>query len=154
VANGQGPPLEPICGSPPEADALRWSVRPSSGRPGRVLLVVAAAVAAGASATHWMESAVLGVCAALAVLAAVLPFLACTHYALRERQLTVRTAFYRFERDLSAFRAFEVTDRVVWLCTLRERSVLDNYRGLPLYLNGNREAVRAALLAAGLDERP
>lgn len=153
MASDQRTPPECADAGSPAGAPVRWSAHPASGQPLRVALVLATAAGAGASATYWVESPLFGVCAALVVLAAVLPFLLRTHYTVEGSHLEARTALYRFRRDLGAFRAFEMTDRVAWLCTLSKRSILDNYRGLPLYLGASRDIVRCALLAAGLEER-
>ncbi len=140
--------------SPPEDDgALRWTAHPAARQPTLVAVVVLIAIAAGVLAISWVESLLFGLLATALVLGALLPFLLPTHYTLAGTRVAIRTAAYRFERDLTAFRAFERSPRTVWLCTLSRRSVLDNYRGMPLYLSGNAETVCDALRAAGLEER-
>jgi hypothetical protein len=136
-----------------DEQTLCWTAHPAKGRPG-VAIVVGCVVLCGAiSAVYWLESPLYALIAAAVLIVALLPFFLRTHYTLGPAKLTVRTVLYGFEREMTAFRAFEVSERAIWLCTLRKRSTLDNYRGMPLYLDGNAESVRAALTAAGLEER-
>lgn len=139
--------------SSPEAVVVEWSARPADGRPGLALLVGAMIVGGAAIALQWLGSVTLAAIAALLLSIAVLPFYLRTHYRLVGGTLHVRTAVYRFERDLSVFRAFERGGRMLWLCTLTKPSVLDNYRGMGLLVSGNADAVAEALLALGLEER-
>ncbi len=136
-----------------EPVVLEWSVHPASRRPVVTAMLLLMIPVTGIAAYQYVGSVGFALVACALLVASLLPFLLRTHYALADGLLRVRTVLYRFERDLTAFRAFEMDESRAWLCTLSQASRLDNYRGLLLYLDANADDVRAALTAAGLSER-
>lgn len=144
--------------SPTEQDtttcaAIGWTAHPAAREPLKLAGIVLVAAIAAVGGILWMGSVLWGAISAGVIVAAVLPFLLRTHYRISDGKLHVRTALYRFERDLRAFRAFEVAEGRLWLCTRTTRARLDNYRGLLIHLGDATEAVREALIGLGLRER-
>lgn len=139
--------------APVERIALEWSAHPAAQRPVVTAMVFLMIPVAGMAAYQYLGSGGFAFIACAVLTVALLPFLLRTRYTLAETVLRVDTALYHFERELTAFRAFEVDASRVWLCTLSRSSRLDNYRGMLVHLDGNSEQVRAALEAVGLTER-
>lgn len=99
-----------------------------------VLLVIAAVY-------NTTESAFFGLLAFVVMLVSLAKFYFPTHYRLSENGVTVRTTTQTLTKNWSAYRSFYPDKNGILLSPFAEPSRLENFRGLFIMFNGNKEQV-------------
>jgi len=84
---------------------------------------------------------IFGILSIILLLLSLLPYFTPTHYTLNEDEIIVKKAFYTIKKQWKNIRSFYPDKNGVLLSPFSEETRLENYRGMYLRFNKNREEV-------------
>ena len=122
---------------------LEWVSHPMKRSPGKTALAVLSILLAGVAAGWIMEAPGLGIVAVILMFASLAKFFLPTRYTLTESGVTVKTTTTTFSRPWSQFRSFYADKNGVLLSPFATQSRLENFRGLYVTFEENKERVIA-----------
>jgi hypothetical protein len=127
-------------------EALTWSVDLGADRPGKRLLVVAVALAAGLVGIALFHQVVLGLVGCLAILLSTAEMFLPVRYRIDPNGASAQVGLSKTMIDWAAVRRVDVGTHGVKLSPLaRADHRLDPFRGVTLRFAGNREEVLEAI---------
>ena len=121
--------------------ALRWSTHPIKRSAKISVLVVLLLFVIWLLVYLTTFSPLLTVLSVVIMLGSLSPFFLPTYYELDEKKVRVKFFFNTKEKEWSTFRSFYVDKNGVLLSPFEKPSRLENFRGLYVRFNQNREEV-------------
>ena len=126
-----------------EGISIEWSCHPVKRRPlfsaGLTLLVLLVIV----MVYNTTQSAFFGLLAFIIMFVSLAKFYFPTYYRLSEKGVTVRTTTQTLTKNWSEYRSFYPDKNGILLSPFAEPSRLENYRGLFIMFNCNKDEVTA-----------
>jgi hypothetical protein len=126
-----------------EGSALEWKCHPVKRRPMVSVLVTVFIMVVGVLVHYATESRLLGMLAAIVLLASLAKFYFPTVYRLSDRGVTVKTTTQTLTKPWSMYRSFYPDKNGVLLSPFGRPSRLETFRGIYLMFNNNRDEVIA-----------
>ncbi len=120
---------------------LRWSTHPVKRSAKISILVILLLFVIWLLVYLTTFSPLLTVLSVVIMLGSLSPFFLPTHYELDDKKVKVKFFFNTKEKEWSTFRSFYVDKNGVLLSPFERPSRLENFRGLYVKFNENREEV-------------
>ena len=124
-----------------EGETLEWTCHPMKRRPLTTILVMLFVMVVGAGVYSWTESRVFAVFALVVLLASLARFFFPTSYRLSDRRITIKTVTQTLHKDWEVYRTSYPDKNGILLSPFVQPSRLENFRGLYLLFNNNRDEV-------------
>ena len=126
---------------PAEIALVEWTCQPAKRRPWVTALVSIFAVTVVVSVYYMSESRLFAVLAMLIMWGSLAKFYFPTSYRLSESRITIKTMTQTLNKDWSQYRSCYPDKNGILLSPFAHPSRLENFRGLYLMFEGNRDAV-------------
>jgi hypothetical protein len=126
-----------------EGPVLEWRCHPVKRRPAMSVAVTAFIMVVGVLVHYATESRLLGILAAVILLASLAKFYFPTVYRLTNHGVTVKTTTQTLVKPWSMYRSFYPDKNGVLLSPFGRPSRLETFRGIYLMFNNNRDEVLA-----------
>jgi hypothetical protein len=120
---------------------LEWTCHPVKRRPLVSVLVTLFIFAVVAVVFYTTESKAFGVLAAVVMLASLAKFYFPTTYSLTHKRITIKTTTQTLHKDWSIYRSCYPDKNGILLSPFVRPSRLENFRGVYLMFNNNRDEV-------------
>jgi len=120
---------------------LRWSIHPMKRSTKISILVITFLLAVWFLVYVTTFSLLLTMLSVVIMLGSLSPFFLPTHYQLDEKKVKVKFFFNTKEKEWIAFRSFYADKNGVLLSPFERPSRLENFRGLYVRFNQNKEEV-------------
>jgi len=130
-----------------EGEILKWTCHPFRQRPWMAILVGLFISVISVSIYHWTEQRWFGVFSAVVLFASLAKFYFPTTYQLSDLRISVKTTTQTLHKEWSLYRSCWPDKNGVLLSTFAGASRLENFRGLYLLFNNNRDEVVAFIEA-------
>ncbi len=127
--------------TPAEGPVLEWTVHPVKRRPWVSVAVSAFVVAVVALVRITTESQVFAVLAMVIMAASLAKFYFPTRYRLDSQGVTIKTTTQTLMKEWKLYRSCYPDKNGILLSPFATTSRLENFRGIYLMFQGNREAV-------------
>ncbi|MFH1687515.1 MAG: hypothetical protein ABIE70_08345 [bacterium] len=127
----------------PQPGSLQWTVHPVKRRPLVSLAVTVFVFLVAAVVYYAMDSRVFAVLAMVVMLMSLGKFYFPTHYALDEVGITIKTTTQTLTKEWKLYRSYYPDKSGVLLSPFPEPSRLENFRGVYVMIQDNREQVLA-----------
>lgn len=121
--------------------ALQWSCHPVKRRPLFSLAITLFVLFVIAMVYSTTESAFLGLLALVIMFVSLAKFYLPTHYRLSDKGVTVKTTTQTLSKHWSEYRSFYLDKNGILLSPFSEPSRLENFRGLFIMFNDNKDEV-------------
>jgi hypothetical protein len=135
LTQADGPAARPL------SEALSWRCHPARRRPVRAALVAGLHVVVGILLAQYTGSVSFAALLTLVLFLSLSAFFFPTSYRLTDQGVRVKTLVTTFERPWSTYRSYWPDRNGVLLSPFPGRSRLENFRGLFVRFDDNREAV-------------
>ncbi len=132
---------------PDEGAVLTWTVHPMKRRPLVAVAVTLFIMLIGAIVFYSTESRLFAVLALVILFASVAKYYFPTSYRLTDRKITVKSTTQTLHKEWSLYRSCWPDKNGILLSPFAEQSRLENFRGIYLLFNDNKEAVTAFVKA-------
>lgn len=129
--------------SPEIGPALEWTVHPVKRRPLVSVAVSMFVILVAVCVYTWMESHWFTILALLIMLGSLAKFYFPTHYKLTDRGVTVKTTTQTLVKEWKLYRSCYPDKKGILLSPFVQPSRLENFRGLYIMFEGNKDAVTA-----------
>jgi len=126
-----------------EGETLAWTCHPVKRRPLVSAAVSVLILVVGAAVLQIMQSGLFALFSMVVVFAALAKFYWPTSYRLTDRQITVKTTTQTLHKEWKIYRSCYADKNGVLLSPYAEPSRLENFRGLYIMFNDNRDEVIA-----------
>ncbi len=123
--------------------SLEWSCHPVKRRPLYSAGITLFVLLVLAMVYNTTQSAFFGLLAFIIMFASLAKFYFPTHYRLSDKGVTVKTTTQTLSKNWSDFRSFYPDKNGILLSPFAEPSRLENFRGLFIMFNNNKEEVTA-----------
>ncbi|MEK7775510.1 MAG: hypothetical protein AAB305_06460 [Candidatus Zixiibacteriota bacterium] len=133
-------PVEPI-----DIPLIEWTCHPAKRLPWVTAVVSIFAVSAVVAVFYTTDSRLFAVLAMLIMWGSLAKFYFPTTYRLSESRITVKTMTQTLNKDWSQYRSCYPDKNGILLSPFAHPSRLENFRGLYLMFEGNRDAVTACI---------
>jgi hypothetical protein len=130
-----------------EGRTLEWSCHPVKRRPWVSVAVTLLITLVGVGVYNWTASTGFAVFGVVVLLLSLSRFYFPTTYRLSDRRIMVKTTMQTVYKDWSRFRSVWPDKNGVLLSPFAEPSRLENYRGMYLMFDNNRDDVVAFIRA-------
>jgi hypothetical protein len=124
-----------------EGEVLVWTTHPIKRKPLVAVLVTVFILVVGFLVLITTESKAFGTLALVVLFASLAKFYLPTRYRLNDKHITVKTTTQTMRKRWSQYRSFYPDRNGVLLSPFMRPSRLENFRGLYLIFEDNREAV-------------
>ena len=132
---------------PDEGAVLAWTVHPMKRRPLVAVAVTLFIMLIGAIVFYSTESRLFAVLALVILFASVAKYYFPTSYRLSDLKITIKSTTQTLHKEWSLYRSCWPDKNGILLSPFAEQSRLENFRGIYLLFNDNREAVTAFVKA-------
>lgn len=133
-------PVEAETGSD-EGEVLAWTAHPLRRRPLAAVLVTIFILVVGFLVLITTESKAFGTLALVVLFASLAKFYFPTKYRLTDRRITIKSTTQTIHKNWSQFRSFYPDNNGVLLSPFVQPSRLENFRGIYLIFEKNRQEV-------------
>ncbi len=128
-----------------EKELMQWTTHPIKRRPWVALSVSLFILAVSVSVFMTMQSVIFGLFAIIVLFASVAKFYLPTTYGLSSHRVLIKSTTQTIVKEWTLFRSYYVDKNGVLLSPFASPSRLENFRGLYLIFNDNRDAVMACI---------
>ena len=124
---------------------LEWVSHPMRRSLGKTILAASSILLAGVAAAWIMEAPGMGLVAMIIMFTTLAKFFLPTRYTFTESGVTVKTTTTKYTRPWNQFRSFYVDPNGALLSPFATPSRLENFRGLYITFEDNKDEVVAFL---------
>ncbi len=139
ITDNNGPVAEEV----DEGATLEWTCHPVKRKPLVSAAVTVLILVVGAAVLYIMQSLLFAVFSMVVMFAALAKFFFPTSYRLSDRRIMIKTTTQTLYKDWVIYRSCYADRNGVLLSPFAEPSRLENFRGLYIMFNNNRDEVIA-----------